>query len=75
MDSKRPIETALRILASWTSGRHPEALDLQELQAAYPQWKDLAPDELACRVVQAYSERVFRAVMQERGSARKPKVA
>jgi hypothetical protein len=57
--AKDLIETALRVLDSWSDHHEPESADTAILQEAFPVWADLPEDELACLVIHSLCETAF----------------
>jgi hypothetical protein len=51
MNPKEAVETALRVLATWTDGRKPAPADLNALKEAFPSSAHLPDDDLACQVI------------------------
>ena len=51
MSLRELVETALRVLAAWTSGRKPASADLNTLKEAFPASAHLPDDEFACQVI------------------------
>ncbi len=46
------MRTALRVLTALTERRSPDRGDVEALRSYAPPLKQLAPDELACEVIQ-----------------------
>ena len=65
MDQKELVEAALRILVAWSGGAKPASADVASLREAFPSWAGRPDDELACRIVQELSGRVFGEVSVE----------
>jgi hypothetical protein len=47
-----PLETALRVLSAITAHNDPDRCDVETLHHFAPTLNDVAPDELACEVIQ-----------------------
>ena len=56
---KQLVETALRVLVSWTNGMDLAPTDLKILRTAFPSSAHLPADELACQVIHVLSGRAF----------------
>lgn len=57
MSAKELVETALRVLVAWTTGRKPLPADTNALQTAFPSVAHLPVDDLAAYVVHYLSGR------------------
>jgi hypothetical protein len=67
MDSRPLVETALRVLTAWTSGRRPDPADEIILRSNSPASPaNRAIDEIACDTVYRESGRVLQDCRQER---------
>jgi hypothetical protein len=67
MDSRPLVETALRVLTAWSSGRRPDPADVETLQSNSPAaLANLAIDEIACEIIHRESGRVLQDCRQER---------
>jgi hypothetical protein len=67
MDSRPLVETALRVLTAWTSGRRPDPADVKILRSNSPaSLANRTIDEIACETVRRESGRVLQDCRQER---------
>jgi len=71
MESRELVEVALRVLKAWTSGEHlSSSADIEILRRhALPDEVDLAPDDLACYIVNRECSRVIGESQGERKQA------
>jgi hypothetical protein len=59
------MEAALRVLTAITERRPPNPADVAELHSFAPDTQDVAPDELACEVIQ----QAIRATQMEKAQS------
>jgi hypothetical protein len=65
------VETALRVLVAWNSGRRPDPLDVFSLKKAFPALANAADDALACQVIHDLSSVAFPREIRSADSMRK----
>ena len=56
MDTQAAMQASLRVLTAVCERRHPDLKDIEELKCLMPMDANSPPDELACKVINAYAE-------------------